>query len=180
VPLAVHQTAAACDLVAFPELSACVVLRSTQENAGRAPILAGPVDLVRGSGLVGRTRVLYVAPGEKYELGWGPDADLRVKRRLEEHQEKSRLLSSWIDQRRKVEVRLSNLGAGERQVLVTERVPVSEIDKVRIEVDPKKTTGGQKPDTDGLVRWTVTLGPYGHETLQLDYTLRRHEDVVGL
>jgi len=56
--------------------------------------LAGPVDLIRENGFVGRTSVLFIAAGERFELGWGPDAELRVKRHSESKQEKSRRLSS--------------------------------------------------------------------------------------
>jgi hypothetical protein len=65
-------------------------------------------------------------------------------------------------------------------VKVSERVPVSEIDKVKIEVDAKEVTGGKSPDDDGFISWDVDLGPYGHETLELRYRLRKHEDVRGI
>ncbi len=180
VRLSEQRSAASCELVAFPELAACAVLRTTLDNPSDAPILAGPVDLIRDSGLVGRTKVLFVAPGEKFQLGWGPEADIRIKRKVEEQREKSRMLSSWVERRHQVEVRLSNLGQRARRLVVTERVPVSEIDKVKIEVDPDKTTGQTRPDADGMVRWTVDLAGSGHDTLKLHYLVRKHEDVVGL
>ena len=104
------------ELVAFPELSPSVLLKSAQDNRGTGPLLAGPVDLVRSSGLCGRTSIRYVAPGERFELGWGPDADLRVSREVEALDEKSRMLSSWAVRRTLVRVKLSNLGGEPRKL----------------------------------------------------------------
>ena len=168
------------ELVAFPELSPSVLLKSAQDNRGTGPLLAGPVDLVRSSGLCGRTSIRYVAPGERFELGWGPDADLRVSREVEALDEKSRMLSSWAVRRTLVRVKLSNLGAEPRKLSVTERLPVSEIEKVRISVDAERVTGRRKPDENGFLRWQVALEPFGHDELELVWELRRHEDVVGV
>ena len=180
VRLAAFTAPATVELVAFPELSSCVLGKSIQVNAGPGPILAGPVDLIRDSGRVGRTSVLYIAAGERFELGWGPDAELRLKRHDEVTREKSRRLSSWVKRKHQIEVRLSNLGASACVVAVTERVPVSEIDKVKIELDSKATTGGVEPDANGFVHWTVKLAPFGHDKVELGYVLRKHEDVVGI
>lgn len=174
------EAEAKVELVAMPELAACVFVKSIQTNASKGPILAGPVDLIRQSGLVGRTSALFIAAGERFELGWGPEPDLRIKRETEVTEEKSRLLSSWVDRTHEIEVRFSNLGGREHKVRVTERVPVSEIDKVKIEVDTKETTAGKRPDQNGLITWEVIVPAAGHERIALHYTLKKHEDVVGI
>lgn len=171
-----------CDraLVAFPELSACVFTRTTQTNRAPRPILAGPVDLVRSSGYVGRTSILYVAPDERFDLGWGPEAELRVRRTDDPRHAKTRVLSSWVTQERSIEIKLSNLGDQAREVEVSERVAVSELEKVKIELDLENTTGARRPDANGFVAWKVTVPPFGHESISLAYTMKKHEDVVGL
>jgi uncharacterized protein (TIGR02231 family) len=168
------------ELCAFPELTRTVLLKSVQENRGGGPLLAGPVDLVRQSGLCGHTSIRYVAPGERFELGWGPDPDLRVSRDVEALDEKARMLSAWSVRRTQVRIKLSNLGAEPKRVTVAERLPVSEVEKVRIAVDAERVTGGRRPDENGLLRWPVTLDAFGHEELELVWELRRHEDVVGV
>jgi uncharacterized protein (TIGR02231 family) len=93
--LSEFETSSTGELIATPELSPCVSLVTTLENTGASPLLAGPVDLIRKSGLVGRSKILYVASGERFDLGWGPEADLRVHREVESSSEGSRVLSSW-------------------------------------------------------------------------------------
>lgn len=180
IAISSFESPASVELVAMPELVECVLTKSVQENRSKVPILAGPVDLIRRSGLVGRTQVLYVAAGEKFEIGWGPEPDLRIKRTTEVTEDKSRLLSSWMERSHKVYVMLSNLGDRTHAIEVTERIPVSEIDKVKIQLDSEETTGGKKPDDNGFVTWRVDLASRGYERVQLCYQLKKHEDVRGI
>ena len=79
-----------------------------------------------------------------------------------------------------MKVKISNLGAQERTVVVTERVPVSEIEKLRIEVDAGATSERQKPDSNGFIRWRLELPAFGRKTIELRYVVRKHGDVVGI
>lgn len=168
------------ELLVVAELAPAVLLRSVQTNRASQPLLAGPVDLIRDAGLAGRTSVLYIAPGERFELGWGPDPTLRVHRRDERLEDESRMLSAWTTQRHKVTLRLSNIGDEHKTVHVKERVPVSEIEKVQISVHPDETTGRVRPDVNGFLDWTVTLEPFGQHSVTLRYDIKKHDDVRGL
>jgi len=180
VPIYAFESPAETDLVLFGELVPAVLLRSVQTNSGSQPLLAGPIDLVRDSGLVGRTQVLYVAPGEKFELGWGPESALRVQRTIEPLKDEETLLGNWTTSAHDVKVRLSNLGEEARIVRVRERVPVSEIEKVQIHTNRDHTTDKKAPDEHGLLEWEVRLAPLGHATVQLRCAIKKHSDVVGL
>lgn len=168
------------ELMLAAELAPAVLLRSVQTNRASQPLLAGPVDLIRDAGLVGRTSILYIAPGERFELGWGPDPSLRVHRRDERLEDESRMLSAWTTQRYKVTVRLSNIGDAPRTVHVKERVPVSELEQVQVTVHAKETTDRAQPDDNGFVDWTVRLAPFGHGSVMLRYDIKKHGETRGL
>ncbi len=153
-------------------------LRSRQANAADHPLLAGPVDLIRNSGLVGRTSILFIAPGERFELGWGPDSALRVTRTVEALEHERKLMSSWTRKPRRVRVKLSNLAPTPTTVEVKERIAVSEVEKVEVEM--VRSSQGEKADDDGFVTWDVKLLGFGHEELELTWVLVVHDDVVGL
>lgn len=178
VPLFDVTSPADVELRCVPELAAAVLLRSEQANASTHPLLAGPVDLVRGSGLVGRTSILYVAPGERFELGWGPDNALRVTRELEELDVERKTLSSWTRKPRRVRIKLSNLEAAPRSLQVRERIAVSELDKVKVEL--QSTNPNASPDDDGFVRWDIRLPGFGRHELRLEWDLIVHDDVQGV
>ena len=180
VPLARFEGAATVERTVSAELAEAVILEATLVHAGAEPILAGPVDLIRDHGLVGRTSVGYVAPGERFPLGFGPDSALRVRREVEDGDVEKKRLSSWRERRRRVGLRLSNLGDQARTVTVRERVPVSEVDKVRINVVTNETTGQRAPDDDGILTWEVELAAHGRADVDLTWELRAHEDVRGL
>jgi uncharacterized protein (TIGR02231 family) len=166
--------------VLLPELAPCAFFKTVQPNAGACPVLAGPVDLLRDGGFVGRTRAKYVAPGERFPIGWGPEGSLRVRRETDRDDEEAGVLSGWRTSHHRVTLRLSNIGAEALAVKVTERVPVSEIEQVEIRPDPKETTGGRTPDKDGFVTWDVQFSPYAQETLKLRYAVKKRKDVQGL
>lgn len=178
VPIFSFESPAETTLICAPELVASVMLRSRLGNLADHPLLAGPVDLVRNSGLVGRTSLLFIAPGERFELGWGPDASLRVHRSVEELEQEKRMMSSWTRKPRKVTVKLSNLSPSKKTIEVKERIAVSEIEKVEVEVT--EASQAKKPDTDGFVTWSVDVPGFGREELALTWVLVVHDDVVGL
>ncbi len=180
VPLSAFDTETSTELVMCPQLAALAIRKTTQTNGGATPILAGPVDLVEGSGLVGRTQVLFVAANERFELGWGPDAGVRARRHVEENEEEPGVLSSWISRAYRVSLHISSLDDRPRTIAVSEAIPVSELEKVQITLDPKETTDGVKPDPDGFVRWQVKLGPHGRAHVKMRYVQKRHKDVAGL
>ena len=181
VPTHAMDAKASSTLVAYPELAEAVLVRATASNAGKLPLLAGPVDLVRESGFVGRTKIPLIAEGERFELGFGPDPHVRLRREVEFVEEEPGILpSNWIGRSHRVRVHLSNLDTSPRKIEVTERIPVSEIEKVEIHFDEKKTKPLVKPDADGFVKWTVDLPARGRASLELRYVLRRHKDVVGI
>jgi uncharacterized protein (TIGR02231 family) len=86
-------------LVCMPELAPCGILQSVQANASKAPLLAGPADLICESGPVGRTTMPFAAPGEKFKLGWGPDSEIRVSRWREDESIPDKMLSTWTEER---------------------------------------------------------------------------------
>lgn len=178
-PLAVFTAAATTELIVHAEIAAAAVLRTRQANPLPAPLLAGPVDLIRGGGLAGRASIAYVAPGAAFELGWGADAAVRVRRSARDVDEKGAALSAWTPHPKLVELVISNLGGEAKRLVVAERVPVSEVEQVRVEVDPA-TSPAVKPDADGICRWTVDLPPNGRSGIRLAWRLLTKGSVVGV
>lgn len=180
VPLMAFTSPTTTECVLMPELAEAVILKSVHVNRSQQPILAGPVDLVRAGGFVGRSSLLFIAPGENFAIGWGPDGAIRVQRSVELAREDRGMMSSWTTQAHLVKVKISNLGAQARTIHVTERVPVSEVEKLRIEVDAAGTTDKVKADANGFLHWTVELPGFGRKSVELKYLVRKHADVVGV
>ncbi|WP_189780028.1 DUF4139 domain-containing protein [Streptomyces tauricus] len=184
VPLSAFTTPSGTEYACSPELSPLVTQVVRFDNRSGHALLAGPVDLVRGSGFVGRATLEFAAPGARVELAFGSSDDHRVVR----HTEESRT-SAGLSQRtlvtRTVRLHLSRFAAPgdheERVVVLRERVPVSEVSGVEIRV----RTEGCSPapdavDAEGIARWDVTVPPGGRRTVTLVYEISASSKVTGI
>ena len=117
----------------------------------------------------------FVGRGEPFELGFGVDDGLRVRRSVDEKRDTTPVIGTQ-KVARTVPVYLSNLSDEARKLIVVERYPVSEVDEVKVAVvshddatlDPR----------DGFARWAVTLGPGSTRTLTLVYRVEAAAKVV--
>jgi uncharacterized protein (TIGR02231 family) len=170
-----------------PELSPLVVTTARFPNAAGHVLLAGPVDLVRGSGYVGRATVSFAGTGEEVRLPFGSQDTVRVVRHVEERRDTTGL--TGLNQRtvitREVRLfvsRLDDPGHGEPQeVVVRERVPVSEVSAVEVRVVP----GACRPapdevDADGVVRYDLRLAAGERREIVLTYEISASGAVTGL
>ena len=171
------ETACEQSIVCMPEIQVDAIIKTTQKNQASIPLLAGPVDLIRNGGKVGRAAIDYIATGESFALGWGPDADIRVQRWGSEHRPKAGMMSSWEELEKQVRIMLSNIGGATKQVMVQERIPVSELEQVKVELNLKETTQGQQADENGLVTWNVSIPGNQTESLKIVHTIKKKKSV---
>lgn len=179
VGLFAFEAPAVRDRVLLAELDAAVHLRVRARHSGRLPVLAGPVELVRDAGVAGWTETLFVAPGAVFELGFGPDDALRAVRRVESAV-KVDSVDKWRRRRVKVAIFLSNLGGEARAVQVVERVPVAEVEEVRVAVIEKETDGAERPDADGMWVAERVVPAHGHLTVRLGWEVATAPGVTGM
>jgi uncharacterized protein (TIGR02231 family) len=180
VPVFELSAKAESELVCMPELEAKVFLKAVLKNDATMPILAGPVELLRDGGFIGWTKVLYVAPGELFELSFGHEDGLRVYRtqrhesEIDEH--------GWTHNDAVVSVHLSNLDGIERELTLTERIPVAEISHVRVSLDRQRCTPplAEVDPENGFCSWSVNLPAHGQQALHLVYRLSTAADVEGV
>jgi uncharacterized protein (TIGR02231 family) len=170
---------AECDteLTCAPELLPHVFLKSEQVNNSKKPLLAGPVRLVRNGGFVGRSRVPYVAPGERYSMGWGSEDHLEVSRQRGTSKEEV-ALGRKIRHTDWCHIYLSNTSDTPQKVTVTERIPVSEIEEVKVTLLERKVRPLAEPDDNGHVKWNVTVPAAGHEELHLAYEVETSKKIA--
>jgi uncharacterized protein (TIGR02231 family) len=180
VPMFEFEVSARRELLCMPELAQKTFEKTVQTNSSSHPILAGPVELVRDSGVVGWTQVLYVAPGERFELSFGHDDALRVYR-TQKHESEVDGVDGWTHNDAWVTLYLSNLAGEAKALEVVERVPVSEIEHVRVAID-EQACRPQAPEVDdnGFCRWKVELPAHGREMLCLAFRLSTAPEVEGM
>ncbi|MYS18992.1 conserved hypothetical protein [Streptomyces sp. DvalAA-14] len=170
-----------------PELSPLVAAAARFTNSAGHVLLAGPVDLVRGGGFIGRGELAFTGIGEEVRLAFGSDDTFRVVRHLEESRETAGL--AGINQRtvitRQLRLFVSRLDApeqgGEVEVVIRERVPVSEVSAVEVRVRTEASVPEpDEVDAEGVVRYTLLLGPGERREIGLVYDLTAASGVTGL
>jgi hypothetical protein len=65
-------------------------------------------------------------------------------------------------------------------VEITERMPVSADDRIRVTLDRDETTSGFREDDKerGVLRWTVSLGPGAERDTVLRYRVRAPQELA--
>lgn len=166
-------------LVVVPELEPKAFLEAVATNGGDHPILAGPVELIRRHGFVGWTSMLFVARGEKFSLSFGPDDAVRVTRTSRDATEIDHV-DAWRIRATLSTIYLSNLSGDPKRLRLTERIPVSEVEQVRVLHLDEDSSPGAVADGDGFVRWDVDLPPHGREIRRLAWSIAVAPGVEGL
>ncbi|MFN8613238.1 MAG: DUF4139 domain-containing protein [Vulcanimicrobiota bacterium] len=179
VPLFEFSCATVMENLLMAEACPQVVQRTRLRNESAWPILAGPVELLREAGWVGRARLGLVSPGQTFQLGWGPQASLRASRsETQSRSEKDDLLGGWVRQRTQTTVVLSNLSAQSQSLEVVERIPVSELKQVEVSPDLPAVQPPACPDKNGFLHWTLELGPRSKMVVESAYWTRRRKEVA--
>ncbi|WP_426757416.1 mucoidy inhibitor MuiA family protein [Myxococcus sp. Y35] len=180
VPLFQFTAPATSELVACPEQSPLVHRVARFDNVGPTVLLAGPVNLVRTSGYVGRAQLRFTGKGERVKLGFGSEDALRVARTEEQARETSRLTGRKVTTH-KVRLFLSNMGAQSMPVAIEERIPVSEVESVEVQLlREQMKPAPARVSEDGIVRFELTAAPRSQRELAMDYVVTSAAKVAGL
>jgi len=180
VPLFQFTAPASSELVGTPEHSPLVHRVARFDNRGPGVLLAGPVDLVRTSGYVGRAQLGFTGQGERLKLGFGSEDTLRVVRREDTKQDTQRLTGRRL-RTHQVKLFLSNTGARAEKVVLEERMPVSEVEAVEVKLVPEQTRPAPaRVSEDGIVRFEVAAPPGSQQELTFVYSVSSTSKVAGL
>ncbi|MFP2962103.1 mucoidy inhibitor MuiA family protein [Myxococcus sp. 1LA] len=154
----------------LPKLHPVVFRVARLNNAAPFPLLPGDVDVYRGAGFIGRQPLEHVAQGAPFELTFGVEEGLRVDRRVvEEAQERKGLFKDTQRFRYAYQFTLNNLRAQPEEVELSDHFPVSELDDVKVALEPETTAGYMLESRDGIATWKVKLAPGEKRTLDFAF-----------
>ncbi len=149
-------------------------------NGSGGVLLAGPVDLVRDSGYVGRSSLAFAAPGANVKVSFGSEDGLVVVRHREDTRDESRLTGRKTV-RTKVTWHVSNASPEPRTFVIEERVPVSEVKEVEIAVLAKQCDPApQSVSADGIARIEIAMPAHGTKRGTFTWELGAAGKVAGL
>lgn len=162
-------------LRAAPVADPTAYLDVSFKAAGEAPLLPGEVLLTRDGAFVGKGRIPLVAPGDQARLGFGADDSVVIRRVPVSRQSKEPgILGSNRTEETLFRTSVKNLHAFPVEIVVEDRIPVSEDQAITVERLPDMT----KPDLEapddrrGVIGWSFTLKPQEERALTTAWRIR--------
>jgi uncharacterized protein (TIGR02231 family) len=193
IALTTRAGAAKLRHVAVPREQADVFRVAEIVNPLEGPLLPGPIDVYdRGQFLV-TSEVDYTPPGGTVEVGLGVDAQVKIARNVEYHEEATGMLRGGLRLVHDISIDVENLGKRPVDVEVRERVPVAREDDDDVEITLGKiepTWERWTPDPSapkderlrGGYRWRVALPASAKKRVRVAYEIKiagKHELVGG-
>ncbi len=149
-------------------------------NTSGQVLLAGPVDLIRNDGFVGRGQVPFAAVGETVKLSFGSEDGVQVSRDVEEKRDEAKL-TGRKSTKKFITLHVSNASRHAHKVILEERVPVSEVKDVEVQLLPKDCSPAPGPvSKEGIARIELTLPPNGTQKVKFSWELSAASKVAGL
>lgn len=168
VPIGRVQLKAQPSIVAAPEQSLNAALTLQLKNESGQPLLPGNVGLYQGGAFLGMTNLDFIADGEQFGLFMNVADQLKLSRVLDKkhsavvRKQRTQMKLAFVDT-------VENLSSKPVTLQLADRIPVSEdrdISVTGVRIGPDS-----KPDSKGILRWTLTLQPKEKRTFDIQYQL---------
>jgi uncharacterized protein (TIGR02231 family) len=161
----VYVTTPALDQVAF--------LRYHLTNRSDALLLAGNVNLYRDGDLVGTSSLSDVASGAEFDLDFGRDQNLAVRRKLMVDRRSSSGLINRKDAReRKVEIILENHHAAPVRVRLYDGLPVSQNAEITVSGVSFSEAPTAHDQETGKLTWEFDLAAQAKKVIEFGFTVQ--------
>jgi uncharacterized protein (TIGR02231 family) len=155
--IALERVPVTAEYVTVPKLSSWVYLKSTVVNKTAYPLLAGPVNVFNDATFTGKANIKTVAVGEKFDLFFGADDQLKVKREAVKSRKEAGLLGgnrlTW-----RCSVELENFKKDEVTVALLDQLPLAGNEEIRVSLAEAVPQPGETRQ-DGTLVWNVPLKP---------------------
>lgn len=158
-----------------PRKDATAFLHAKFTYDGAAPILPGEVSLFRDGVFTGHGQFPLIVKGEEKELGFGRDDGVKVTRvELKRAKGETGIISASSTDEQQFKMTVKNLHDWQVPVTLTDQIPVSEDEKITVELlstTTEPTTRNPK-DKQGLLVWNFDLKPQAEKEITLGYAIK--------
>ncbi|HEV2583641.1 MAG TPA: mucoidy inhibitor MuiA family protein [Ktedonobacteraceae bacterium] len=171
------------DYVSAPLIDEQVHLRGAITNTSERVLLNGEANIFLSGEYVGATKVKTTAPAEKFKIFLGIDDSIKVKRELIERSvEKGNALQANM---RRItygyRITVHNYAAATRQVVIRDRLPVSQHERVKVKVQSIQPAPTERTKLE-LVTWKFPLAAGAEQKIEYRFVVEYPQDlrVIGL
>jgi len=158
-----------------PKKDTIAYLHAKFVHDGIAPLLPGEVSLYRDGVFIGRGQLPLIVQGEETELGFGQDDAVKIARvELKRAKGESGIIAASATDEQHYKITVKNFHDWAMPVTIVDQMPVSEDDKIVVELLPMTTEPTERNYDDklGLLAWTYELKPQEEKAIALSYELK--------
>ena len=178
--VAALQLPVSIEYLAVPKLSPAVFLKSELINRADYPLLPGKVNTFIGNRFTGSSQLKKVAAGEKFDLFFGSDDQVSVKREeLKQHKEAGLFGKNRVSYRYRIE--MNNFRKEPLTLTLRDQLPVAGDEEIKVSLEEPSL----KPDevkSDGTVIWKTQLlaGEKKELTFGILVEFPKEKEITGL
>jgi uncharacterized protein (TIGR02231 family) len=140
-----------------PKIVEYVYLKGRIKNDTAYPFLSGKLNIIRKSGYVGSGTMNYVAPGESFDMSFGIDEDVKIRRICVLDDLKKDKVGFNQHRYFGYDIELKSFKDKSELVSIKENIPVSELKEVKVRLKDKTTKGYELDEKEGIVEWKVNI-----------------------
>ncbi|MCG9873448.1 MAG: mucoidy inhibitor MuiA family protein [Leptospiraceae bacterium] len=148
------------------------------QNLKNFPFLAGSIDSFRGNNFTGKSNLEYTPPGQKSIIGFGIDRSVDFDRSVKTFKENGNTLSTNLSFHTSIDLEITNRTDKVQKVSILERIPVSEVEEVIVEM-MDDTSQGYILESRGILRWDTDLKPKENKKILLHYKVKTPANFPG-
>ncbi|NTV50582.1 MAG: mucoidy inhibitor MuiA family protein [Geobacteraceae bacterium] len=178
--VAVENLPANLEYMAIPKLSPAVFLRSEMVNKAPYPLLPGKVNTFVASRYTGSSHLKKVATGEKFDLFFGSDDQVMIKREeLKQHKEAGMFGKSRVSYRYRIE--MGNFRKEPLTLTLRDQLPVAGDEEIKVSLEEPSIKPAEIK-SDGTVIWSMPLlsGEKKELTFGILVEYPKEKEITGL
>ena len=178
--VAAEQLSVNLEYMALPKLSPAVFLRSEMINQAPYPLLPGKVNTFVGNRYTGSSRLKKIATGEKFDLFFGSDDQVTVKREeLKQHKEAGLFGKNRISYRYRIE--LGNFRKEPLTLTMRDQLPVAGDEEIKVSLEEPSLKPAEVK-SDGTVIWIIPMSVGEKKALTFGILVEypKEKEITGL
>ncbi|BCO11349.1 hypothetical protein GEOBRER4_n1798 [Citrifermentans bremense] len=168
------------EYLTVPKLSPRVYLKSKVLNNTPYPLLAGEVNIFNDATFVGKSRVKTVSSGEEFDLYFGSDDQVKVKREAARVAKKAGLISG-NNVTYHVTIELENFKKKEVALTLLDQQPLPSNAEIKVKLEDADPLPSEAKE-DGTLEWKLNLAPGEKKKVSYDIVIEypKGRELVGV
>lgn len=137
-------------------------------------IVDGPVSIYYAGMYIGESEIQTRFAGEELTVSMGRDKNLNVTRVKGEDRVSSRFMGNTATRQLSYEINIRNDHSTPVTIEVLDQVPISQDEN--IEIEATEISGANYNQSNGQLKWRMTVGPSETKTLTIAFSIKHPKD----